>query len=172
MGGTGVPDDLRSWGKARPADPISRSHNPIAYHSLDVAAVVQALEPRTSATTEDAPGGDAPACAPVPELVHPAAARATACASRIGRTSLTISLNAEGRSTEARPARAFSRPANVAGARVSASRTRPHRRFRSMTPSVGEVEGRPARDPLSVPHGMLAVRRRQTGCTDRAVLGV
>ena len=37
-----LPDYLQWWGKAQPADPASPSFHPIAYHSLDVAAVVRA----------------------------------------------------------------------------------------------------------------------------------
>lgn len=38
-----LPHHLQWWGKARPADSASPPFHPIAYHSLDVAAVVQAL---------------------------------------------------------------------------------------------------------------------------------
>lgn len=43
MEGDRLPDYLQWWGKAQPATSASPPFHPIAYHSLDVAAVVQAL---------------------------------------------------------------------------------------------------------------------------------
>lgn len=41
MGGGPVPSHLQWWGKAQPEDSASAPFHPIAYHSLDVAAVVR-----------------------------------------------------------------------------------------------------------------------------------
>ena len=43
MEGNRLPDYLQWWGKAQPAEGASPPFHPIAYHSLDVAAVVRAL---------------------------------------------------------------------------------------------------------------------------------